>query len=565
MTRLILIFSTLIAGAAQSQELAMAATSLTVDGETFTFTPETEAGVSLDGIGWIKFVAGLTITGRTTAPATIQNHAEDTTYAINGTMKNPMRLDYKVDQGWDERAGRYNASQNESYPISVVAGDTIWAAIGSNLVLGSPGAKRNEIRGGVVDKYVALHIVTNEWPATAIAPTGFHWTGKTEETPSTLDLPAFITAVSALGPGSAPFDLEFVDHTPIAKFIDKLDRLEPWGYTSANSGRSGYETLTTHHRGETPRDSKNYGGNLRQIEESAALHLISNVATTAEKERIALALIRNGVQFYDACKGSQFIVRAEGGHSQWQLFCVLTALHALGRTDEITDMPANMGTNALLQPFIADSTFLATLSQHEDTSLPHTYRQRNITAISGTTITVEYLRNASLGDLAQMNWGDMVLTRVSDGATARIVDNGPTYRAPSETTYEFEIDAQPGTPFKVKDRVFVTTPYSLTAGDPDWMIDPELVHSYNGSPAAVYRSVNKFGTAVLYAKALGSIPDQSNWNALVSYVSKSNMSDYPAVNFDFPSQLSRSFGNKFGSLFWAMHAGDLGLAQVARH
>jgi len=549
------------AGGGDVQPPGPEVTTLEVDGETFTFSPATQAGVSLDGIGWVKWVDGLQITSRSTAPSTIQNHAEDTTYAINGTMKNPSRLDYTVSQGWDQRAGGYNGSNNVSYPISVAAGDTIWAAVGSNHVLGQPGAPSNEIREGVVSKYIALHIVSEEWGANVIAPTGFHWTGKTEQQPFAINLTSFINFVSSRGPSSQAFSLTFVDYMPVSEFIDNLDRLEPWGYTSANSGTNGYETLTTRHRADV--GESNYGGYLRYIEEAAALHLIGNVATTEQKERIALALIRNGIQFYDAVKGSGFKVRGEGAHSAWQLFCVVTALYATGREDELEDLPSVMGTNALTQPFIVDQDFLDTLAPHDNTSLPHSYRRREITAVSGNNITVEYSRSGSVGDVAQMNWSKLRLKRESDGATAIITTTSSTYRAPEDTNFTFAIEAQPGSPFAVGNVVFVETPVPLSVGDPEWLIDPELPHAYNPSPSQAYRPtgvLNRWGGAVIYTKALGSIPDQTNWNALVDYVVESHEVDYPSATFDFPSAFGPCRTYQTAPTFWTIHAANLGFA-----
>ncbi|GIT92411.1 hypothetical protein JANAI62_28690 [Jannaschia pagri] len=540
--------------------------------ETFTFNQPVDYILVQDGTLAVRDPVGLTI-DRSTAPGTIRDTTGETQFDIHGAMINPPALDDTMAQAWDARAGSYVPSEAVTFPAAMSAGDVLVASVGSTY---QPDGT-NGIRWGCIQRSFYVYVVS-ELPAfESISPSPFFWPGRTEQPYHSCDVDAWLDAVEARGPNGQAFDMTFVDLPDLAAYIERIDRLELWGHTNRNSGMNGYETLTTRERG----DGSNYGGNLQPLEETGAFNILGNVAPRALKKRAAISMIANGVHLHDARKFTGTPIRGEGAHSQFQLFPVITALSALGRTAEIADLPTVLGTNPLLTCKIADQPFVDSLAPHTDYQKPHTSRIRTILDIlqdgeGNTWFTFEYYRDADEGDPVRVNFDQLLCTRVSDGIqttirTTQSKNRGDVAGAPFQyqtaagagERYSVQVTGGDLAQFQIGDQIVCLSPNPPQIGDVYWLLEPTAAYSYNPSPSAPYMNVNDFASLVAYAEALGVIPDVPAWHALKAFVTLSNQPDYPSATFDWPTQFGPTFGHDLTSTFWANHAGFLGLANEA--
>lgn len=513
------------------------ANTLTVDGVTLTFNQSIVGGVSKDGIGWFESAPGLEITANSIAPATVGGDA------INGAMLNPELVDGDMVQGWDERAGGYDATLAVDFTsnVPVSAGDILWQAIGDPVTVEDPNT--NDERDGWVQKYVQFQCVTTAWNPEHIAPCGIKWAGKTEENAWPFNLTTFLASLSSRLPTAAFLDLQYIDLPPVAEVIAQVGPLQPWGYTQKNSGTEGYETIAIQQFG-------NYGETRAKWIYCAIYYCLSTQVTTSQREQLALALIRNGVQSHDAFKGAVLPIRSEGGHWQHKTPLAVFMLDALNRSSEIALIETVLGCNPLNQSVIADQAFIDSLQPHTNTALPHTSRIRTINFIGGTGLDeldtgFDYFRDASLGDPARVLWDELEAVRTTDGAFSRITQVDDDIRGggwkrpdnevgPNHVVQPLRFQQQVSPPWAANDPIWLRSPYPLKVGDPYWTIDREFPLNYGPSPDTPYMNVNMLTGLALFTGLLGILPDTPGWNAMRLLTVYRNAPSTPALDFDYP-------------------------------
>lgn len=505
------------------------ATSISQGGVTFSWDGARTCGQYADGPCWVLVPSGnLTLNEPTPAQTT-----DGGGKTVNGAEKNPTSIEQQ--QAYDQNASSsWNASRAASFPLSVTAGDVVSKARASNWSVE---------RDGVVQEYAALFVVSSIPAANSFSPAVYSWFGRTTKDASVVDVAAWVSAncpsYDTSGHSAIP---------PYSQIIAQIQEFNPiFGACDVNS----YEKLFPYNSSSP----FHYGRKFAAVYGAAALALISSSFTTAQKEAIVTKLISTGKQWYDVLMGGGYTVPADGGHFQFHLVPMAIYLHATGQTAAlatlITDVPGNYA-----QAFLATADMIANdFVAHTSDTKPYTWRQRTLPSgsVSGTTIS---LIPSAGGDYGVANFTGLIMTRVSDSATATV-----TAMVSSSAPYSLTIDAQPGTPFAPSDVIYFETPHPLSLNEADWSLKAQNVWSYyNPIPDAPYRDLNEWSGQLLGLKALGCFP--TDGAAVQAYVQKANLANTPSASFDMPDSLA-AFSNLSGANytweteFWTDYAATI--------
>ena len=513
------------------------ASEVTQGSVTFTLDTSYAVGNYADGPAYIVAPSGCTINSVTPAQTTLSSEV------INGAMKNPTVGDA---QAFDERATvTFTGANGATYPLAMAAGDVLVKAV-SNTTAGITSGLGSSTRTGLCDEFAAVFVVATEPAANEISPAAVSWTGRTEKTSYVVDVPAFVAALTSYNTtGQTP--------TAYADIIGAIGQYAPVAFLGGNNS-TFYQEFLPRGFGLNGGASFNYGGNVNELMNPACLALISDGYTTAQKEAIALALISNGNQWYNPISDG-VSVGPNGGHFQFHLGAMACALQATSRSK--ATLVADAGIN-FTQAFQFSSAQAAELVNHTVDGDPFTWRERVVTAVSGTNVTVQTTQSI-VRDPTQVSFVDLVLTRVSDAATANVSaqgtatagDGGTLIASNTTDTMILTIDAQPGSPFLVNDVVYLATPFTTpTTGDFEWAINgTQYFNFYNPSPSAVYRDVNKWTGQVAFLKATGWAGD---FSAVYGYVERANAANDPA-GYDFPEHHATTWESEF----WSQHAATI--------
>lgn len=492
------------------------------NGETWTLSAAVDWGRTVDGVAWFIQPGGVTVLSRTNAATT------DAGFAVNGTMKNPIR-----DQnGWNERVFGYSGALNQTFPISMAAGDILVGAVHQP----APA----DIRWGVNQKYFGLIATSAGYPANTWAPALIGWAGRGTPTAYTVDLSAV--------PASLPsYSLAGITYPTVADVTAKVDRLDLGMAVTNNDAPEGYEAFTTYLMGGA---LGNYGQNLSFQIHDAALHLIGNVATLAEKQVLFRAMIRHGIQWHDPVIGAANPRRGDGGHHQFAMTPIAMALHYLGRTAALDNLHNTWPGNQLDQPFTYDASIIADLAPHSDLTKPQVSRLRPVVGVTGLVIDVETNRSGLNGDGARMDFNGLWMVR--NGAPsqrARALGMSPNDQIGSGLSFRgVTIDAQPTPAFTTSDTIYFESIDPIYEGDTDWR-GTIRYNDINPAFDQPYREAQTWSGTVLALRALGIW--RSNWASLERYVARANRLGDPSNARDYPTHAPT--GTMQGG-FWANHA-----------
>lgn len=506
-------------------------------GVTWTLSAPVDYGVTVDGVPWIIVPpGGVNVTARSPAATT------ESALAVNGTMKNPQRLQ----QGWDARLATYSAGLNQAFPISVTAGDIIVGQIHVPIASATP------LRKGVSASYSGLICTSGGYPANTFAPALIGWSGRGTPQAYSMNVDAAVAALPS-------YSLSGIANPAVTTVISQIDRLEIGpAVTPSTVDTVGYETLLTNGLGD---GSSNYGQLVARWIGAAGLHLIGDVATTAQKKTLLTALIRHGIQWYDTAAGAGSVTVADGGHWQFQLIPIAMALHYLGRGAQVDTLSTVWPGNFFGQAFTYDSTRLANLAPHSSLTLPMVSRRRSITAVSGNDITFGTDRTGGVGDTPRSSFIGLELVRESDGASALITamranttiagTDDSTSIGSGVNTKGFTIAAQPTPAFAVSDVVYLRRTETIYLDDTDWRAF-NADWSINPSFDQVYRGLNFWSDDVLTLRALGIW--RSSWDAIERYTALANRANDPSSARDYPTHHDTAGGQAFAQGFWNNHA-----------
>lgn len=502
--------------------------TITANDLTITLSAPATYGYSQDGAAFIVAEPGLTILSRTDAATSAEGSP------VNGTMKNPQRGTL---HGYDGRLVTYSAGLNQSFPISVAAGDVVVCAKHEPVALA-------DSRSGVVQSYHAFFFVASPWLTGQHAPAVTGWTGRGAPAAYTVDLDAALAAMPS-------YDLSGLPYPVVGDVIQKVDRLEIGMGHSTSTSDGGYEWLTTRNAGGA--GGSNYGQYLARWRGAAALHIIGNVATVEQKRTLLSALIREGIQTYDPIAGVGNEWLADGGHRQFSFLPMALALRWGGRPELLATMASVAPGNTLTQPFIYTAGLIADLLPHSDTSKPYVSRLRPVTAVSGNLVSVQTDRTGAVGDPARICLRELHMVRPSDGAFAyATAQDKITIAANTTDTVVVTINAQPTPAFAPSDNIFFRSIDPVVEGDVDWKIGSEQ-RTINPSFQSEYRDLNFWTAQALGIRAMGCWHE--SFEAFELYTARANRSGDPASSRDFPDHHDTLDGGlELYQAFWNAYA-----------
>lgn len=465
-------------------------------GLTLTLSEPAEYGHDLAGRPWVVVPpGGLQVVSRSPAPATAFGGA------INGTERTPLTA---VTQGFDHRFHLYDPELNIGFPFAVQAGDIVVGAISDAAVEDWPN------RWGVVSEYAAVYFVSEPWPANALGPTVSGWPGRPKPEPYLLDVDALLAALPRFRTAGIAWDAG-------ALGVAQRQEIAP----ARNDGpvwQTGYEQALT--RGAGAKGRSNYGQDYGHSISHAGLQLISDRLSEQQRRDTLIGLIRLGVEMIDRAIATDTPIApgGNGGHYQFHFLPVALALHATGRP--LTLMDEYFPGNILGQSFFYTEDMIADLLPHDDLDRPYVSRRRQVTGVSGNTVTVGFQRAGFAGDAPRTSFEGLEMVRESDGATA-LVDGHMNVAVPANTTSTFDvpIDAQPDPPFAAGQTVFFRAPWEIEIGDADWRPAGQR-NLINPSRGAVYRGQMRWTGQVLALKAMGIW--SPTWDAALAYVKLSH-------------------------------------------
>jgi len=343
--------------------------TIVVGGITWTLSTAVDYGETDTGIVTVDWVPGLTILSRSPAATT------DGGFAVNGTMKNPVRdaTGAAPTQGWHWNSNGYSAGANQSFPISVANHDIVVGAVNKT------GSYTNP-RVGLNTSYSGLYFRQGGLPVNAVAPALIGWSGRGTPRAYTINPVAIAAAMPS-------YSLSGLEYPAVADVIAQVDRLEISLGITQEDVPTGYESLLTNEVGLPGDSSANYGRYVGAWYGAAGLHLVGNVATQAQKQTLVRALVRHGVQWFDPVEGvyTGTGTRTFGAHFQFHQIPEALALHYLGRSADLDTMHLVHPDNMTGQTYINDASLIADLLPHSDTSKPMASRRRTVEKLMSPT------------------------------------------------------------------------------------------------------------------------------------------------------------------------------------
>ena len=389
-------------------------------GVTFPFSGAPRVvGNSLDGAAYIVVPEGQTLTLQEPTPAFSGGR--------HGAMINPLQQrpgdGTGADLAFDSRIGNYNGANAATFPATVQAGDIIVKAISRTDTITTEGERRN----GVPQEWAVCHIVAAAPAANEISPAPFGWPGRGAPVWQAVDL-ATVQALRPLLPTGSQRVMGNID-----TIIDtRLDRFNPGLVATTSNSGGGYEEHCVYQYGSfSQTNGKNYGANILEIYSAALIHWMSD-ATSTEIDRLVRHWVTLGVWLLQIHGGRPQAIKADGGHSQWQFFAEIFALLATGRSNDMAAMLDGQ-SNQLYQPFQWTQALLDRAAAHDNNMEPYTWRRRDVSAVTPTTITFD--ANAGALEPVWHNYFQMELRR-DDGTLIGTVTDSGTYAASEAMTLD---------------------------------------------------------------------------------------------------------------------------------
>lgn len=448
---------------------------------------------------------------------------------INGAVVNPVVAG--ATQGWDQRRSGWSGGlTHTAWPRACAVGDIIVKAICPNPLV--------DVRYGVTE-YAALVVLASAPGATQEAPAAIGWAGRPTPTPVSI-----IRSVESVVLPDGHGDLIPVGATvpTYATIMATIDKMAPhtWRETDPGFYEQNSPSLT---------NGQNYGEDLASAIDFGLIAVSHAAYSYTERVAIGKVLLRHGIQWGDTGLGHGAWPVANGGHYQGHLGAIAFAMWCRGRESEIPGLMDLIPGN-YVQAFPLTPAVLDAMVPHGSASGPADYRQRTISARTGSLISVPTLS----GDAADVRFTGMTLTKA--GVTAPVLD----YVLDGAPTLTFNIGTETGGTFAVSDVITYAPPVARTTAEFDFAITGKAnLNSWQQSYAAKYRTNISWFGMVLGLAALRILPP--DWYAVTGYLNLAMSSNTPAVGFDFPSptggvSISGAGAGLLQSL-WVSHAASL--------
>jgi hypothetical protein len=503
-------------------------TSVTMGGVTFSFSEPVQAGLDQTGRAYVVDPgAGVTVTAISPAQTT------DAGNVINGAQKNfaigeAQGLDQRFTAATSPREGQWSALQNDTVPISLVAGDKLIKVVSD--LTGSIGD-----RDGSISEFACLHCVTTAPTVTQVLGPSLTWSGDTTPEVYNFDLNAFYAARTTRSSAN-------ISWFNFAAQKAQLGRLWPTlGAINATNFDRGYENFSPRGFGrDATLSNANYGVYIATS--LGDLMLATTVAaggafTEAQIKDAILIALMHGIEWGIPLAYSGTQLGSDGGHYQFHPGPSIFALNALGLSAKIPDLMTDAGGN-YGQAFQIAS--VADFAPHTDQFKPWFARERTLsTQPGGSTITLPFnipgYASASGFDIrrdAAMPVGTRIV-RKSDGAT---VTTSATFSTPDTAgnPVSLNVSLTATNTLASGDVVTMLPPVAepLQVGSYDWAIQGYFFpNAYSPAATATYRALQAWGGALMTLLSHGITP--SSLNAPRGYYERSRRTNDPSATNDY--------------------------------
>lgn len=451
-------------------------------------------GEFADGMPWI-IADGAKIVGRFPAA---RDYLGDT---IDGFTYNPV---LNGTQGYDERREGYSAPP--AFPITPKKMDVLFSVESEETSTIGGG---NEWRDG----YLAANgqawftFLTKPPAAGTFSPT-IHWPS---DDVNRLLRPMRVPDIDGMLARMPNYSASGITSPPAwSSFASTIDQPNAGWLHNAYSGgvpevdAYGYSGGMPRFFGSTISGTvTNYGERIAEELNRAMMAASLNHWSTAEKRAFLIRMCQHGNQWIEPFDGiGSAVMEPDGGHFQWQQAVSALWLDATGQHARAAALfnacPGNFD-----QVFIVTASHVANdFVRHTDNTKPYPWRERLISTASGTSLGLANNKpGGNLGDGSNPRFIGLVLNRVSDGDTARILTDG------SGSPYACTVDTQASPVWAVSDNVYCTSGFAITAGMPMWTVrGPTQMNLFTPIRDADYLAQVQWAGQIFFMQAMGCVP-----------------------------------------------------------
>lgn len=501
------------------------------NGHYLDFSTAVTWGLFTDEMPWF-IPDGATITGRFPAARTYSGNT------IDGFTLNPT---VNGNQGLDQRHPNYVAAP--SFPITPKKMDVLLSVECEESTDGSGG---NEWRDGYfkANGQAWFTSLTKPPAAGTFSPT-VHWPGDDVNRPlrpmRLPDIDAMIARMpnySTSGVTSPPAWSTFAStiDQPNAAWLKYAFSSTPEGHV----GGFGYEGFFPRRFGSP----SNYGYYHSLEMTRACMAAALNHWSTADKRAFLVRMLQHGNQWIEPMQGrGAKSIGGDGGHWNWHWAAVALWLDATGQNARSAHLLGVFPGN-LEQIFAITAGQIASdLVPHDDPAKSHAYRRREITAVSGLTITLENFR-FGLGDGTWPEFINTIMTRVSDGDTSRHTTSF------NPETYVTTTAQQASPVWAVGDVVYHAAGYTITPGMVFWSDPGTMSNQFTPSTNPIYSDLQAWAGQTLLLSAMGIIaPEFQN---VKTYVANCATGTYPAAPpYNFNDSRKTTLETQVWNAHWA--------------
>jgi hypothetical protein len=546
----------------------LAANSITQGGVTFAFTGSPRiVGNSFDGAAYIVIPDGGSVSMIDPTPAVSSVTLSSVTYATNGVSVNPGIGNVSgYIHPFDQRIA-YNAANLATFPRTLYAGDIVVKAI-SNPTL--PQADR---RDGVINQYAVCHII-NETQFAAmghpmsemLSPAPFSWASRTTKVWRYVNMDGLF----ALRPN---LSLASVAGMPdISTIVTRFNRFNIGLNATISTTESGYEGHCLNNYGSPT--GGNYGPSLSEAIRIVSLAFLGDTPRSTIEPAIR-RFVAIGSWWFDQEEGKGSPRDGDGGHWQFHFNHMIFGLLATGRASRVNDIATVSPQNQLSQSFTITSAHLAQMVLHNNTTFPFTYRQRAVSAIGSTTITVA--TNQS-GDPTWVGFYGLECRKVSDNTLIGIVSTGANT---SGNSLVVQLD-RTVVGLTTSELVYFPAPSSwYPLNSQGWVITGDVIggsfRNWNPSTKSTYWAPNCWAADAMLIRGLGLYSTQfSAFEGLVKRMAYDQLptamigkggtipmfSPFPVVTTDSTENGYQSGHGQYVKNFWDVHSGTLSLSSA---
>jgi hypothetical protein len=493
------------------------ASSVTIDGRTFTFNGTYEIVHHVDGPVAIVSSTAVVVT----PPPTETLEAK----IASGTMVNPQ---YRGGQAFDERRPDWDGTLLVSSATTLAPGD---------IMLSSISRPTYEGRSGTTARYQMVYVTAEKPASSSLAPAAIGWTGRSSlEIEGGVDWEAQVSKITAR---TITANVRY-SHSQIAAGLSFNPGLAHYNATSS----PGYEwSMPWLWGGAQNVDNSNWGGyTIRRMNNSFAV-LHDDAYTLEERADVLARLASFGKQTWQTLQGADISIFSDGGHSQFQNVPMQLYFWATGQDALLDTLFEDYGGN-YIQAIRVDEAYYPNLAPFGDPDVlndyaahpynPWMYHWRRVVGVSGDTITVTTSRgygnigpySSSLGDEQKGRYEGLLIT---DGTDQYLVTgrNGDIARGESTTSFEVA-----GHTFEVGDAVHFLPDYTVSVGDTIWGISGlNRPHSVILTTETSYAPLQRWTAGILTMFAIQQAREE--YRPAIHYTILSNREDYPTAAQDY--------------------------------